>query len=394
MFDWQDQMEQQRQRELLMQKQWVKERDGFCRRVDTYDGSIIGIDGNKPTYELGNYLGGGVAGVVYEGHRLRPIEDYPVRTGISESGGGGGFLGLHRHSTYPPSQKKAPVNVVEEPKQTGPTFMADDGTVVADLASSILCAGPITMTSNDEPTRKASSVAGNNRQTSVLSDAQSGRTTTSPTATPNRRRGQMASDSVAIETAADPSNRVMLVEDKLDAPSRSEHYAKAAATVLNKPRITSFTDTNTDTTTATTETASVSSLMEETVAIKILNPVGFRLMTPDVTQTCVIVREGERMDDEIKSSLKPMQEKHVWWLVHPNSRNLRTLQKDASKLRQSKSSSGYDVDRGSPDKGLRLSLLAAYVDPKTNKLRELPLTRCIEIWGHMPFAVSDNGTLT
>ena len=38
---------------------------------------------NKPTYELGNYLGGGVAGVVYQSSRLRPIEEYPVRIGIA-----------------------------------------------------------------------------------------------------------------------------------------------------------------------------------------------------------------------------------------------------------------------------------------------------------------------
>lgn len=387
-------MEQQQQRELVLQKQWMKERDGFCRRVDTYDGSIIGLDGNKPTYELGNYLGGGVAGVVYEGHRLRPIEDYPVRTGISESGGSGGFMGLHRHPTF---QKKPSVNIVETPNQPAINLVVDDdGTVAPDLASSILCAAaPMAMaTPAVDPARKGSA-ASNNRQTSTLSDGiksvPSGRTT-SPPATPNKRRGHMAVDSVAIETTADPSNRVMLVEDQMDAPSRSEHYAKAAATVLNKPRNASFTDTTVDNTTVTTENASVSGLMEETVAIKILNPVGFRLMTSDATQTCVVVREGERMDDEIKLGLKPMQEKHVWWLVHPNSRNLRTLQKDASKLRQNKgSSAGYELDRGAPDKGLRLSLLAAYMDPKTNKLKELPLTRCIEIWGHMPFAVSDTG---
>ena len=75
-------MEEKEQRDLITQKQLIKERDGFCRRVDTYDGQVIGVDG-APTYELGNYLGGGVAGVVYEGHRLRPIEEYPVPSGFS-----------------------------------------------------------------------------------------------------------------------------------------------------------------------------------------------------------------------------------------------------------------------------------------------------------------------
>eukprot|EP00562_Extubocellulus_spinifer_P004893 CAMPEP_0178535674 /NCGR_PEP_ID=MMETSP0696-20121128/35669_1 /TAXON_ID=265572 /ORGANISM="Extubocellulus spinifer, Strain CCMP396" /LENGTH=439 /DNA_ID=CAMNT_0020167825 /DNA_START=338 /DNA_END=1654 /DNA_ORIENTATION=+ len=65
-------------------------RDGFCRRVDSYDGQIIVVDG-RPTYEVGNYLGGGVAGVVYEGTRLLPISEYPMRTGVASAlvGGGG-----------------------------------------------------------------------------------------------------------------------------------------------------------------------------------------------------------------------------------------------------------------------------------------------------------------
>jgi hypothetical protein len=37
----------------------------FQRKVDRYDGQIIWIEGES-WYELGNYLGGGAAGVVYE----------------------------------------------------------------------------------------------------------------------------------------------------------------------------------------------------------------------------------------------------------------------------------------------------------------------------------------
>lgn len=48
------------------------------------------------------------------------------------------------------------------------------------------------------------------------------------------------------------------------------------------------------------------------------------------------------------------------------------------------------VDRGSPERGLRLSLVATYFDPNTNTLRELPLPRCVEIWGHPPFAATDD----
>ena len=44
---------------------------------------VICVEG-KPAYELENYLGGGVAVVVYEGHLLLPMEDYPVRLGIND----------------------------------------------------------------------------------------------------------------------------------------------------------------------------------------------------------------------------------------------------------------------------------------------------------------------
>jgi hypothetical protein len=37
----------------------------FQRKVDRYDGQVIWIEGDA-CYEIGNYLGGGAAGVVYE----------------------------------------------------------------------------------------------------------------------------------------------------------------------------------------------------------------------------------------------------------------------------------------------------------------------------------------
>jgi hypothetical protein len=150
-------------------------------------------------------------------------------------------------------------------------------------------------------------------------------------------------------------------------------------------------------------------LLEETVAIKILNPVGFRLLTPTATQTAVIIKEGEPMSPDVISGMTPMGEKHVWWLVNPNSRNLRALQRKSSRALLEEFDAHSDqlstssranartcspknaVDRGKPDRGLRLSLVAAFIDPKTNMLRELPLTRCIEVWGHAPFGASETG---
>jgi hypothetical protein len=130
-------------------------------------------------------------------------------------------------------------------------------------------------------------------------------------------------------------------------------------------------------------------LTEDSVAVKILNPVGYRILQEDGLKGTVVVREGELMDSDVKQGQKPMQETHVRWLVNPNSRNLRTLQRYNGKSDVGKGG-GVQVDRGTAKKGLRLSLIAAYIDPRTASLRELTLTRCIEIWGHIPFNATDS----
>mmetsp|Transcript_817 Transcript_817/g.1515 ORF Transcript_817/g.1515 Transcript_817/m.1515 type:complete len:700 (+) Transcript_817:226-2325(+) len=174
-----------------------------------------------------------------------------------------------------------------------------------------------------------------------------------PPATPPRRKSSaltMGPD-FAIETAVQDDDHVIVV-DQIDAPSRSIYASKAA---------------------------SIAELTDETVAIKILNPVGFRIMPVEQTRSSVVVRRGQLLSKDVIQGRRPFEERHVWWLVNPNSRNLRTLQKAPSDK----------IDRGSAERGLRLSLVAAFLDPKTNDLRELPLTRCIEIWGHVPFSASD-----
>jgi hypothetical protein len=44
-YEWQDSAEEARAREMMTLKQQSKERDGFCRRVDLYDGQILTVDG-------------------------------------------------------------------------------------------------------------------------------------------------------------------------------------------------------------------------------------------------------------------------------------------------------------------------------------------------------------
>ena len=320
------------------QQQHCKTRDGFCRRVDTYDGSVITVEG-QAAYELGNYLGGGVAGVVYEGHRLLPVTEYPVRTGAIE---------LPKPTVIDVQQNIAGHH---EP----PAFDMR-------VNSLLTCVCLDQNNSRSEPPLAPLTPV---REMMTRDDG------SFLTMDSYRETGSLAEepppDSVAVEAV---DNMVLI--DAQDAPSRSKHMARAVVSEHSKnhhdfPSDASFTGAG---------------FMEETVAIKILNPVGFRTLAPEVTQSAVVAREGA----SLQSSSQPMEEQHVWWLVNPQSRNLRTLQRYTPETATPR---GVEVDRGHPDRGLRISLVAAYKDPVDHLLKELPLTRCIEIWGHVPFEASD-----
>jgi len=292
------------------------ERDGFCRRVDYYDGQTISVDG-KPTYEVGNYLGGGVAGVVYEGHRMRPIDEYPVRAGFAEQGGGSQRdLGIRRRNS-----------LREDDDSSSDENLLQNGACVDVWCSSA---------------------------------AQEQH--------PDSRTHDLSLD----------------VENRYSGEQRSNEEGMNSNGLSSK---------------------------DETVAIKILNPVGFRLLSASSCAVATVVKKGDIMNSDVMKGLKPMTERHVWWLVNPSSKNLRTLKREPSPLvvdrrdgaavgttfaesRNRRVSSDVVMrtdllDRGSTEKGLRLSLIAAYIEPGSGTLRELPLTRCIEIWGHAPFGASE-----
>jgi len=334
--EWNEVAMERKNRERIYQKQQIKERDGFCRRVDTYDGQVIVVD-NKPTYEIGNYLGGGVAGVVYEGHRLRPKEEYPVRSGISQT---------------ELQQNKIGVETKEKKSSKADGFGANSffcGTNACGKVNDV----------NDWDDDKAHIKGSSRSQDTVESPAIL----------------EVEEDAVAIEATVsyDEIGGVML--DAQDAPSRSKHFTKAAA-VPTRLR-------------ANSKKPLQHGLSDESVAIKILNPVGYRILQAESLKDCVVVRNGEPMDSDVQRGTKPMEEKHVWWLVNPNSRNLTTLQRYNGKDKNSTVPKGLQIDRGSAKRGLRLSLIAAYIDPRNGSLRELTLTRCIEIWGHIPFNATD-----
>ena len=80
-------------------------------------------------------------------------------------------------------------------------------------------------------------------------------------------------------------------------------------------------------------------------AVKILNPLGFRLLPTGALQRCLVAVKGAPLAGGGRGAR--LGEEHVWWLVHPASK----------------------------------AVVAAYADPKSGALREVTLPKCIEVWG-------------
>eukprot|EP00602_Paraphysomonas_sp_CaronLab_P000467 CAMPEP_0185017782 /NCGR_PEP_ID=MMETSP1103-20130426/674_1 /TAXON_ID=36769 /ORGANISM="Paraphysomonas bandaiensis, Strain Caron Lab Isolate" /LENGTH=630 /DNA_ID=CAMNT_0027547349 /DNA_START=21 /DNA_END=1910 /DNA_ORIENTATION=- len=91
--------------------------------------------------------------------------------------------------------------------------------------------------------------------------------------------------------------------------------------------------------------------VERSVAIKILNPVGFKLLPSNQISKCTVLRKGMPLSLEQYQGKSIMLQDNIWWLYHSNSRQI----------------------------------LAAYEDPQRGQLRELPLPKCVEVWGWSPF---------
>ena len=94
---------------------------------------------------------------------------------------------------------------------------------------------------------------------------------------------------------------------------------------------------------------------ERSVAVKILNPLGYKNTIVGQINKCSVAVKGQPLSAEQIHGKRPMQCENVWWLVHPQTK----------------------------------VLFAAYEDPHRMQLRELPLPRCVEIWGLNPLGIDD-----
>lgn len=90
---------------------------------------------------------------------------------------------------------------------------------------------------------------------------------------------------------------------------------------------------------------------EKSVAIKILNPLGFKMLPYEQFKNkCTVLAKGLPLTNEQVHGKAPYTEDNVWWLVVTSTRQI----------------------------------LAAYEDPHRGQLRELTLPKCIQIWGWTP----------
>ncbi len=81
-------------------------------------------------------------------------------------------------------------------------------------------------------------------------------------------------------------------------------------------------------------------------SISYLPFLGYKLQPGGTLQKCHVAVKGQPISAEVRLGKEKFSEEHVWWLVHPNTKQV----------------------------------FAAYEDPKYG-LRELPLTACVQIWG-------------
>ena len=100
------------------------------------------------------------------------------------------------------------------------------------------------------------------------------------------------------------------------------------------------------------------SMTEKTVAIKILNPLAFKILPYGQLNKCIVASKGRPLTPMQAQGKAPLIAENVWWLVHPQSEQV----------------------------------FAAYEDSTRGQLRELTLPRCIEVWGWNPVG-SDHHSL-
>lgn len=91
-------------------------------------------------------------------------------------------------------------------------------------------------------------------------------------------------------------------------------------------------------------------------ALKILTPLGYKLLSPALLRRCSVITKGKPVGEAIEHGVEPFSREHVWWLMNGSTKQY----------------------------------LAAYFSEKNGTLRELSLKQCMSMWGPQPAGVTDD----
>ena len=95
---------------------------------------------------------------------------------------------------------------------------------------------------------------------------------------------------------------------------------------------------------------------KEHFALKILTPLGYKLLSPALLRRCSVISKGKPVTDAVEQSEEPLKSEHVWWLLNGSTKQY----------------------------------LAAYYSERNCTLRELSLKQCMSLWGSQPSNTSEN----
>jgi serine/threonine protein kinase len=89
-------------------------------------------------------------------------------------------------------------------------------------------------------------------------------------------------------------------------------------------------------------------------ALKILNPLGYKLISPTLLRKCNIVSKGETFNDI--DEYEKVEKKNVWWLINGSTKQF----------------------------------IAAYFSERQNCLKEFSLVQCIQVWRSNALSIGDD----
>lgn len=86
---------------------------------------------------------------------------------------------------------------------------------------------------------------------------------------------------------------------------------------------------------------------KEHFALKILNPLGYKMTSPSLLRRCTVLLKGKAVPESMERSKAPIGKENVWWLLNANTKQY----------------------------------LVAYYSERQHSLNELSLVQCMNIWG-------------